>query len=512
VFRLLGLLGGLSVATDLGTGAPMEEALRRCVVGVRLARALGEPDEVVDDVLWTSLLQHLGCSAWSHEAAATWGDDVRTTRLAFLTDFDRPRDVWGTWVTGLAEVTGAGRARALVATVQHAKRSDAEGPPATCEVARDAARMLGLPAGVQRALHHGLASWDGSGHPGARGEEIPRATRIMHVASTAVMFALDADRTTAIERVRRRDGRLLDPTLVAAFLDVADEVLLDLEEMDPQHEVLGLEPDPVRWVDTAQLEHVAATLGALADLKSPWLQGHSSGVARLVADAAAGGGVAEQATRLGVAGHLHDLGRVAVSSRIWDKVGPLTAAEQDQVHLHPFYSESIVGRVPELHDVAVLVGQHHERCDGGGYHRGMPAAGLSYGSRLLAAADAYRSLVEPGPRRPAVGPHEAAHELDRTAKEGQLDVDAVRAVLAAAGHDVGPDDGGGGPAGLTPRQVQVLRLVASGLSNPEIADRLGISRRTAEHHVQAVYERAGVSTRAGAALFAMHHGLLDPAG
>ena len=509
MFRLLGLLGGLSVATDLGTGAPMEESLRRCVVAVRLARSLGEPDEVVDEVLWTSLLQHLGCTAWSHEGAAVWGDDIRTTRLAFLTDFDRPRGVWGTWVTGLAEVTGTGRARSLVSTLRHAKRSDAEGPPATCEVARDAARMLGLPGGVQGALHHGLASWDGSGHPGVRGDEIPRATRIMHVASTAVMFSLDADRATAITRVRRRGGRLLDPILVGAFLDLADELLPDLEEIDPQHEVLGLEPDPVRWVDTAQLEQVAATLGALVDLKSPWLQGHSSGVAGLVADAAAGGGLADQATRLRVAGHLHDLGRVAVSSRIWDKAGPLTGAERDQVHLHPFYSESVVGRVPELRDVAVLVGQHHERCDGGGYHRGTVATGLSYGSRLLAAADAYRRLVEPGPGGPGPGTDEAARLLGRDAAEGRLDGDAVRAVLAAVGHHVEP---GGGPAGLTPRQVQVLRLVASGLSNPEIGDRLGISRRTAEHHVQAVYERAGVSTRAGAALFAMHHGLLDPSG
>ena len=418
--------------------------------------------------------------------------------------------MWGTWVTGLAGVTGASRPHALVTTLQHGKRADAEGPPATCEVARDAARMLGLPTRVQAALHHGLASWDGTGHPGVGGEEIPRATRIMHVASTAVMFTLDADRATAIARVRRRDGRLLDPTLVNAFLDVADELMLDLEEIDPQHEVLGLEPDPVRWVDTAQLEQVAATLGALVDLKSPWLQGHSSGVARLAAEAAAGGGLADDAPRLCVAGHLHDLGRVAVSSRIWDKAGPLTDAERDQVHLHPFHSESVVGRVPELQDVAVLVGQHHERCDGSGYHRGTTAPRQSFGSRLLAAADAYRELVEPRPHRPVLGPGGAARVIGQYAAQGRLDGDAVRAVLAAAGHDV--ERGGSGPAGLTPRQVQVLRLLASGLSNPEIADRLGISPRTAEHHVQAVYERAGVSTRAGAALFAMHHGLLDPSG
>ncbi len=56
--------------------------------------------------------------------------------------------------------------------------------------------------------------------------------------------------------------------------------------------------------------------------------------------------------------------------------------------------------------------------------------------------------------------------------------------------------------------MEVLRLVARGLSNPQIADRLVITRRTAEHHVQDVYARIGVSSRAAAALFAMEHDLL----
>ncbi|HMI72704.1 MAG TPA: helix-turn-helix transcriptional regulator, partial [Solirubrobacteraceae bacterium] len=64
------------------------------------------------------------------------------------------------------------------------------------------------------------------------------------------------------------------------------------------------------------------------------------------------------------------------------------------------------------------------------------------------------------------------------------------------------------PAGLTARQIEVLRLVAEGLSNPEIAARLVVSRRTAERHVQDIYARIGVSSRAAAALFAMEHDLL----
>jgi DNA-binding NarL/FixJ family response regulator len=63
-------------------------------------------------------------------------------------------------------------------------------------------------------------------------------------------------------------------------------------------------------------------------------------------------------------------------------------------------------------------------------------------------------------------------------------------------------------AGLTARQVEVLRLVAQGLSNRAIADALVVSPRTAERHVQDIYARIGVSSRAAAALFAMEHDLL----
>jgi len=100
--------------------------------------------------------------------------------------------------------------------------------------------------------------------------------------------------------------------------------------------------------------------------------------------------------------------------------------------------------------------------------------------------------------------------LRAEASAGRLDADAVRAVLEAAGRPSEPVRRAR-PAGLTERQIEVLRLVAAGLSNPQIAERLVISRRTAERHVQDVYARIGVSSRAAAALFAMEHSLLSDA-
>jgi HD-GYP domain-containing protein (c-di-GMP phosphodiesterase class II) len=510
VFRLLGLLGGLSLATDLGTGAPLEESLKRAVVATRLAALLDADGLDTADVLYTSLLQHLGCTAYAHETAAVWGDDVTFVRLAFMTDFTRQRDVWGTFVGGLSDSTGWSRPRVAATALTRGRRGETAGPAATCEIARDASRLLGLSESVQDNLTHSLTMWDGKGDPRVAGDAIPLPTRVMHVASVAVLFALHAGTAEAVVQVRRRAGTYLDPAVADVFVDRADDLLGDLDEIDAYAAVLEVEPDPVRLVPPEQVATVARTFGHLADLKSPWLQGHSAAVADLAATAVHGLGLADHAAAVRVAGHLHDLGRIGVADRIWDKPGPLSGAERDQARLHTHHSERILARVPALAGEAVLAGQHHERCDGSGYHRGLTGAQLSMPSRVLATADAFRSLVEDRPYRPAAAPADAGNRLRAEVRQGRLDGDAVEAVLAAAGLVTGGRPAR--PAGLTERQVEVLRLAARGLSNRQIAERLVISPRTAEHHVQDVYAKIGASTRAGAALFAMEHGLLDKAG
>ena len=242
---MLGLLGGLSVATDLGTGAPLEESLKRAFVATRLARALGCDDAVVRDVIYTSLLQHLGCTAYAHESAGVWGDDIAAVRLAFLTDFTAPTDVWRTWVSGIAEATGASRPRVLGTTLTAGRRMDAEGMTATCEVALNAARQLGLSSSVQSSLFHTLAMWNGKGHPEVGGQTIPLSTRVMQVASVAVLFAHHAGVDVAIAQVRRRAGTYLDPELADVFLSRAREILGGLDDLDAHRCVLDSEPDPV---------------------------------------------------------------------------------------------------------------------------------------------------------------------------------------------------------------------------------------------------------------------------
>ena len=203
----------------------------------------------------------------------------------------------------------------------------------------------------------------------------------------------------------------------------------------------------------------------------------------------------------------YDLGRVGVSARVWGKEGPLSRAEWEQVRLHPYTTERVLDRAESLRDVAAVAAGHHERLDGSGYHRGVPAGVIAPPVRLLAAADAFHAMTEPRPHRPALRPEQAAGQLRREARAGRLDGDAVEAVVAAAGQPVARRRTHA--AGLTPREVEVLRLVARGLSIKAIAAELTVAPKTVDAHLQHIYSKAGVSTRAAATLFAAEHDLLE---
>ena len=193
---------------------------------------------------------------------------------------------------------------------------------------------------------------------------------------------------------------------------------------------------------------------------------------------------------------------------IWEKPGPLSAAEREHVRLHPYYTERVLERSTALAPLARISGAHHERLDGSGYHRGAAAAQLGVGARLLAAADAFDAMTHDRPQRPALRPEDARAELGAMVREGALDKRAVDAVLVGA--DAAPlRVRQGHPAGLTDREAEVLRLIARGRTNKEIARALLITEKTAGHHVEHIYAKASVSTRVGAALFALRHDLAD---
>jgi len=245
----------------------------------------------------------------------------------------------------------------------------------------------------------------------------------------------------------------------------------------------------------------------LVDMKSPCLAGHSRGVASLACAAARAAGYPDDdVTVLRRAGLIHDLGRLGVSNAIWDKPGPLTGAESERIRLHPYLTERMLARVGALSRSREIAARHHERLDGSGYPRGLTAASLTPPDRLLAAADAYHAMTEPRPHRAPLGPGQAARELRAEVAGGRLDSEAAEAVLAAAGHRVPARRAW--PGGLTAREAEVLGLLARGHSNRDIAHRLVITPKTAMNHVEHIYAKLGISSRAAATLYATQHGLM----
>lgn len=487
----------------------MGASLRSCALATWLARSLDLPEAEARAAFYTALLHHVGCAGYAHETARLFGDELVANTAAGRTDAASTRDLFATFLPVLTQGRPPlERARLAFTALTMGGRWGDQFTATACELGRDTARRLQLPEDVQTSLFHVYDMWRGKARDkGLTGEEIPVGARIARLTGIAVLFESIGGPDLAIAAVRRRAGGMLDPSLAARFADHAPEWFTDLAEVDARKVVLDSEPIPP--VTVADLPPVARIFGDLADLKAPYLLGHSRAVATLAADTAGRLRLSESTrSDLEVAGFLHDVGRVAVSNAVWDKPGPLDADEWEQVRLHPYHSERILAGSVELTRLAPLVGRHHERLDGSGYHRGCSGQDQSIPARILATADAYRTLTEPRPHRAALEPDQARRRLLDEAGRGTLDADAVHAVLAAAGH-AQPVRSRRLPRGLSDREVQVLSLLARGCSNAEIAARLVISRRTAEHHVQHIYTKLDVSSRAAATLYAVEHHLLD---
>jgi HD-GYP domain-containing protein (c-di-GMP phosphodiesterase class II) len=505
--RLADLLAALSLTTDLAMGQPPEKAIRACVLATEAARDLGLPDPDVATVYYSTLLKHLGCTASSHEEVVLFGpDDLSMREVAERTDVTSGREL-----VALMRMTGRGaglrRPAYLIRALTAGKEADASVGRATCEVASFMAERLGLGDEVRRALHENLERWDGKGQPqGLRGDRIALAARIAEPAMQAVIFHRLGGADAVAQMCDRRAGGWFDPEVAGVIRKLAPAVLDRLDEADPWTAVLEAEPEPVRRVPRSRLDDVAEAFADLVDLKSTYTLGHSSGVAELAVVAAERLGVPDPST-VRLAGLFHDLGRTAVGTGVWERPGRLSTSQWEEVRLHAYQTERILARSSALEPLARIAGMHHERQDGTGYHQGASAAAVPVEARVLAAADVYQALTQDRAHRPSRPPGEAADVVTAEAREGRLDPECARAVLEAAGQRPRRSRTTW-PAGLSDREVDVIRLLARGLSNRAIAEELVVSPRTAEHHVQHVYGKIGVSTRAAAAMFAMEHGLL----
>jgi HD-GYP domain-containing protein (c-di-GMP phosphodiesterase class II) len=303
-------------------------------------------------------------------------------------------------------------------------------------------------------------------------------------------------------------GKQFDPAVVDAFCQVATEILGDPAAEHDWAALIADEPSLQRRLTEEELDGALEAVADFTDLRSAPRSGHSRATADLAERAATELGLpAPDVAAVRRAGLLHDIGMHGVPASILDKPSPLTPSESERLRMHPYYTQRMLSRPQALDRLGAIASLVRERCDGGGYHRGLSGPAIPVTARVLAAACAFQAMTEPRSYRPALTPKQATSALRDEVRAGQWDPGAVDAVLAAAGQQRSRRRTG--PAGLTPREVEVLALIARGATTRQVAERLFITPKTAETHIERIYAKTGASTRSTATLFAMQHGLLD---
>jgi HD-GYP domain-containing protein (c-di-GMP phosphodiesterase class II) len=505
--RLCEIVGSLSLATEHAAGVAPETASRAAILAVAIAEDLGVEGDDLSDLYYAALLRYIGCTSYAHETS--WygaGDDIGLLRELGPNDGTLP-DIAKRIVRGAGRGTGArGRVTSITRVFSNPKLGE-EIAAAHCAQAVELATTLGAGAGVTRILDHAYERFDGKGAPKkVRGEKIPALARIMHVAYRAAIHLAFEGRSGAIEIVHVRSGKELDPGIAEKFLARADALLAHVSPPSVWDQLLAAEPGRQKRVSDMQVPRIALAFGRFVDLKSPFTLGHSEAVARACETALQRDGADERERERGrLAGLLHDLGHASIQNGIWEKAGALNVIERERVEQHPYQSERILARSPILSGLAKIVGMHHERLDGSGYHRGVRGAELDRVARVLQAAEVHQALREERAHRAARAEKEAADALAAEAKAGRLDANAVAALLGSESvrRDAKPEP----PSGLSQREAEVLVLLARGMTNKQIGKKLFISPRTVGHHVAHIYDKTGVRTRAAAALFAVQHEL-----
>ena len=512
--RLGELVATFALAQDNAFGQPLESQLRSCLLASAICDEAGFDDDVRATVYWVSLLRYVGCTGHAHEVATIFGDEIAIRAQTLVHDAANPAEV-------MRDVLAFATAAHPPEEREQVEKAIQEGAhdwaihnfASGCEVGDMLTERLSFGPDVRDALAFTFERWNGNGFPaGATGEDIPLAMRVVHLSHDMEAIGRLYSPADAVAAAADRSGRTYDPALADLFAAHGGAWFEVLAKQEPWDAVLDLEPRPHRVLEGDELDAALLVAADFIDLKSPYMAGHSRRCAELASAAAGDLGFTDD--RIAVvrrAALVHDLGTTAVPNSIWDKPGPLTRAEFDRVELHPMLTEQMLRRSAGTAVLNPVAAAHHERADGSGYHRCVRADSTDPGASVLAAADVYVALTTDRADRPALSDAQSAVELRSLATAGALDPSSVDAVLTAAGHAPAPRSRARAehPGGLTGREVEVLCLAARGLTTKDIAEQLYISPKTADHHIQHVYTKIGVSTRAAAALWAMQNGVVS---
>jgi HD-GYP domain-containing protein (c-di-GMP phosphodiesterase class II)/DNA-binding CsgD family transcriptional regulator len=472
-----------------------------------IANRLKLTTEQCRDVYFTSLLVHSGCTAGAPEFAAFLAsDELRAQKDFCLCDPSNMSQLLGWLWRNVGEGRGLpARGARMLQLIAQGEKAFAEVDEGCSDVGTRIASRLGMSLETQQSLYQVCESWGGKGPHKLKGEDIPLPARLVNVAMITEVFFSEHGAASAKAAARTRAGKSFDPAVADAVIGLCDDAAFwpAMSAEEPWDAVLALEPEPVRWVGERQLDDVAFAFADIVDLKSAANATHSRRTAELAEALARRLKLAEgEVVLTRRAALVHDVGLVAVPALILHKEQRLTEAEFERYRLHTYFTERILSRSPVLKPLGVVGAAHHESIDGKGYHKGLAGTQVTMPMRIVGLASAYEEMTgganreEPDLLLKAL---ETSRAYDEACLQGLAsEVGAERAVRQHSAW----------PAGLTEREVDVLRSIASGLTVQETARKLVVSPHTARHHLESVYSKLGVSSRAGAVLFAVENDLL----
>ena len=483
-------LGCLAFAADLSMGQPIDHSPRTALLSARLADLVAAEGAASACAAALGLIRWAGCTANAQGFADLFGDDI--AGRAALIEGQNPFH----------------NRRALAEPLEVYTRPLAQ---AHCEATVEMAKQLGLAPAVATGALDYFEKWDGTGIPARRrGEEIDLLAQIVHLCGDLEIYSRVFGLAKALQLIEAHAGRHYDPALTRVGLKHAPAWLAEINELDAWP-AAAAQASGAMSTPAGDLDALAGLLADYGDLKLPSDFLNSRQVAAIAAQTAPllGFGL-EAERRLARAALLHGLGRVTVPNATLERKGPLSEADEEHIRLIPHWTERILKRAPTFENEASLACRVFERLDGSGYPRGLGAPNLDATARALQACVFVVNtsrLQQVGKDAPA-----AADQITREVAAGRLDADSVSAAMAACGmprRSFPSQTLSASAQAVTEREREVLGHLARGRSNKEIAQKLGISPSTAGTHVENLYRKLGVSTRAAAALLASKWGLVS---
>ena len=433
------VISALTFALDMTDGAVPGHSLRSCLVGMRLAKAIGVPQADLSDLYYALLLKDIGCSDNLARFSQIMGDDGRAPWAASAWGGDvspDPAFLERAWREVLPDIPLPGQIGRLLGSAIAAGSCRDTWETRGLRVT-EVVKNLGMSSTTIQAICHTDERWDGSGSPaGLRGNSIPMLARICSVAQTLDAYATEHGPETALRLVRSRRGTWFDPEIVriAQQLHSSGKLWQGCQVSDVEAtraEVLRGDPGVSTALTPERVDRICEAFGNVVDGKSPFTYHHSIGVTDVAVSLAETLELApERVSLVRRAAFLHDIGKLAVPNGILDKRGRLTPAEWTHITRHPSLSGCILRRVGAFRELAALAAEHHERLDGSGYPFGLRGDQISLESRVIAIADCYAAMAEDRPYRLGLS---TAQILSNLAEDvpGKLDATCFEALCAA---------------------------------------------------------------------------------